>query len=96
VHARAERCRYCHSYLSDIGRQRAAHEWLASFGLPNVDVSRPGCFGLSLPGAAVLAVAVYFGAQGVFSLVASQPAVLQAACGIVGALLALTFLRVRR
>jgi len=96
VHARAEKCRYCHSYLSEIGRQRALYEWLASVGLPNVEVGRLGCLGLSLPGAALFAVAAYFGAQGLFSIFARQPAVLQAALGIVGVLLAFTFFRARQ
>jgi hypothetical protein len=96
VHARAEKCRYCHSYLSDIGRQRALSEWLSSAGLPNVDVGRPGCLGLTLPGAALFAVAVYFGGQGLLSLLARQPALVQAAVGAVGAILAFTFFRTRR
>lgn len=96
VHAHAERCRHCHSYLSEIGRQRALREWLSSAGLPNVDVGRPGCLGLTLPGAALFAVAAYFGAQGAFALLARQPALLQAAVGAVGAILAFTFFRTRR
>jgi hypothetical protein len=96
VHAHAERCRHCQSYLSEIGRQRALREWLSSAGLPNVDVGRPGCLGLTLPGAALFAVAAYFGAQGAFALMARQPALLQAAVGAAGAILALAFFRVRR
>ena len=96
VHAHAEKCPHCHSYLSEIGRQRALREWLSSAGLPNVEVGRPGCLGLTLPGAALFAVAAYFGAQGAFALLARQPALLQAAVGIAGAIVALAFFRVRR
>ena len=96
VQARADRCRYCHSYLSEPGRQRAVREWLASVGLPNIEVGRAGCLGLSLPGVAIFAVAAYFGAQGLFSVLARQPAFLQIVLGTVGVLVALAFFRVSR
>jgi hypothetical protein len=95
VSVRALRCPHCRSWLSDEGRQQALREFLASVGLRSVDVGQSGVWGLTIPGAILLVIFAWFLARGLFTILGSQPALLQVVIGTIGIVVVLALCRER-
>jgi hypothetical protein len=93
VQARAHKCRHCHAWLTEKGRQSAIRDMLAAMGFKAVETGRPTAFGLTIPGALLFLTALYFCIKGGITFLGSAPALVQLFIGAIGVALAYAFFR---